>query len=95
MAGITNDNSKTESSTNPKKIDVRSDTVTQPTKEMKEAMFNAELGDDVFGDDPTVKELERMIAEMFGKESALFFPTGTMSNLCALRFFGVELMVFE
>ncbi|MFA0816122.1 MAG: GntG family PLP-dependent aldolase [Anaerofustis sp.] len=62
------------------KIDLRSDTVTKPTKEMRLAMMNAEVGDDVFGDDPTVNELERYAAELMGKEKALFVPSGTMGN---------------
>ncbi|MCF8235383.1 MAG: aminotransferase class I/II-fold pyridoxal phosphate-dependent enzyme [Bacteroidales bacterium] len=66
-------------------IDLRSDTVTKPTREMLEAMFNAEVGDDVFEDDPTVKKLEEKAAEMFGKEAALFCPSGTMTNQIALK----------
>ena len=65
-------------------IDLRSDTVTRPTPAMRAAMHAAELGDDVFGDDPTVNALQQRIAEMLGKEAALFLPTGTQSNLCAL-----------
>jgi threonine aldolase len=65
-------------------IDLRSDTVTRPTPAMREAMARAELGDDVFGDDPTVKVLQAAIAARLGKEAALFVPTGTMSNLCGL-----------
>jgi threonine aldolase len=65
-------------------IDLRSDTVTQPTAAMREAMMNAPLGDDVFGDDPTVNALQKRIAQITGKEAALFMPTGTQSNLCAL-----------
>ena len=65
-------------------IDLRSDTVTQPTPAMRAAMAAAELGDDVFGDDPTVNALQARIAAMLGKEAALFVPTGTQSNLCAL-----------
>ena len=64
-------------------IDLRSDTVTKPTAAMRTAMFDAEVGDDVFGDDPTVHLLENKLSLMFEKESALFFPTGTMSNLAA------------
>jgi len=64
--------------------DFRSDTVTQPTREMKAFMIQAELGDDVFGEDPTVRELQRRIAAMTGKEDALYFPTGSMANLAAL-----------
>jgi threonine aldolase len=67
-----------------KPIDLRSDTVTRPTAAMRAAMHAAELGDDVFGDDPTVNKLQRRIADMLGFEAALFFPTGTQSNLCAL-----------
>jgi threonine aldolase len=61
-------------------IDLRSDTVTQPTPAMKEAMMEAELGDDVFGEDPTVRALEERAAELLGKERALFCPSGTMTN---------------
>lgn len=65
-------------------IDLRSDTVTQPTAAMREAMANAVVGDDVFGDDPTVNELEQLAATMTGKEAALFVSSGTQSNLIAL-----------
>jgi threonine aldolase len=65
-------------------IDLRSDTVTQPTAAMREAMLHAPLGDDVFGDDPTVNALQERIAQITGKEAALFMPSGTQSNLCAL-----------
>ncbi|MED5586450.1 MAG: low-specificity L-threonine aldolase [Verrucomicrobiota bacterium] len=65
-------------------IDLRSDTVTRPTGAMREAMMRAELGDDVFGDDPSVMQLESMAAEMLGKEDALFAPSGTQTNLIAL-----------
>ncbi|MGL4176201.1 MAG: low-specificity L-threonine aldolase [Dermatophilaceae bacterium] len=65
-------------------IDLRSDTVTQPTGEMRAAMMAAPLGDDVFGDDPSVNHLQDKIAAMLGFEAALFFPTGTQSNLCAI-----------
>ncbi len=67
-----------------KPIDLRSDTVTKPTGAMRAAMAAAELGDDVFGDDPTVNALQAGIASMLGKEAALFTPTGTQSNLCGL-----------
>jgi threonine aldolase len=67
-----------------KPIDLRSDTVTQPTAAMWEAMRAAPLGDDVFGDDPSVNALQARIAADLGFEAALFFPTGTQSNLCAL-----------
>lgn len=65
-------------------IDLRSDTVTRPTPAMREAMARAEVGDDVFGDDPTVNRLEARAAELFGAEAGLFFPSGTQSNLAAL-----------
>lgn len=65
-------------------LDFRSDTVTLPTYEMREAMLNAELGDDVYGDDPTVNRFERLAADRLGTEAALFVPTGTQSNLVAL-----------
>lgn len=65
-------------------IDLRSDTVTKPTPEMREAMAEAEVGDDVFGDDPTINHLEELAAGMLGKEAALFVPSGTMGNLIAL-----------
>jgi threonine aldolase len=65
-------------------VDLRSDTVTKPTPEMREAMAEAEVGDDVFGDDPTVNQLEELAAGMLGKEAALFVPSGTMGNLIAL-----------
>ncbi|MEX0960116.1 MAG: low-specificity L-threonine aldolase [Burkholderiales bacterium] len=67
-----------------KVIDFRSDTVTRPTAEMRAAMASAEVGDDVYGEDPTVNRLEALAAELLGKESALFVPTGTQSNLLAL-----------
>jgi len=65
-------------------VDLRSDTVTRPTVAMREAMFAAPLGDDVFGDDPSVNALQDKIAALLGFEAALFMPTGTQSNLCAL-----------
>lgn len=65
-------------------IDLRSDTVTQPTAAMKQAMVEAPLGDDVYEEDPTVKALEQRLATMLNKEAALFFPSGTQSNLAAL-----------
>lgn len=66
-------------------IDLRSDTVTKPTPEMRQAMFTAEVGDDVYGEDPTVNRLEQRAAEIFGKEAALFVPTGTMGNTIAIK----------
>lgn len=65
-------------------IDLRSDTVTRPTTAMRAAMAAAEVGDDVYGDDPTVNRLQAVLAERFGTEAGLFFPSGTQSNLCAL-----------
>lgn len=69
----------------PPPIDLRSDTVTRPTAKMLAAMANAEVGDDVYGEDPTVNELERRAACLFGKEAALFVPTGTMGNTIAAK----------
>lgn len=65
-------------------IDLRSDTVTVPTQAMKDAMYNAEVGDDVYGDDPTVNELEAFAAKLVGKEAALFVPSGTFGNQLAI-----------
>jgi len=65
-------------------IDLRSDTVTKPTPAMRTAMANAEVGDDVYGEDPTVKRLEERVAALLGKETALFVPSGTMANQVAL-----------
>jgi len=67
-----------------KTVDLRSDTVTQPTPAMRQAMAAAPVGDDVFGDDPSVRALQDRIAALTGKEAALFMPSGTQSNLCAL-----------
>lgn len=66
-------------------IDLRSDTVTKPTEEMREAMMRAEVGDDVYLEDPTVNHLQELAAEMLGKEAALFVPSGTMGNQVCLR----------
>ena len=66
-------------------LDLRSDTVTQPTPEMREAIASALVGDDVYGDDPTVNELERQAAERLGKEAALFVSSGTMGNLLGVQ----------
>jgi threonine aldolase len=68
-----------------KVVDLRSDTVTRPTPAMRQAMAAAEVGDDVLGDDPTVKELERRTADLLGMESGLFVPSGTMANQLAIR----------
>lgn len=66
-------------------IDLRSDTITKPTREMLEAMMTAEVGDDVFGDDPTINALQQKAAEMFGMEDAIYCPSGTMTNQIAMR----------
>ena len=68
-----------------KKIDLRSDTVTKPSMEMRAAMSAAEVGDDVYGEDPTVLLLQKKVADLLGKESALFTPTGVMANQLALK----------
>jgi len=69
----------------PQSIDLRSDTVTKPTSAMLSAMLQAQVGDDVFGEDPTVNALQASTAELFGKEAALFCPSGTMSNQIGIR----------
>ena len=66
-------------------IDLRSDTVTRPTPAMREAMASAEVGDDVYGEDPTVNALEAEVAALFGHEAALFTPTGSMANQIAIQ----------
>src|ERR1700736_3395859 len=65
-------------------IDLRSDTVTLPSPAMREAMYRAEVGDDVYGEDPAINRLQEMAAERLGKEAALFVVSGTMGNACAL-----------
>ena len=79
-------------------IDLRSDTVTQPTAPMRQAIANAEVGDDVLSGDPTTKRLEAVVAELLGKDRALFFPTGTMANQAAIWLLtkpGTELLADE
>lgn len=79
-------------------MDFRSDTVTKPTLKMRQAMFEAEVGDDVYGDDPTVNALEKEVAERLGKEAGLFVPSGTFSNQCAIMTHtrrGDEVIVLE
>src|ERR1700676_2482296 len=66
-------------------VDLRSDTVTRPTPEMRRAMAEAEVGDDVYAEDPTVNQLEREAAKLFGKDAAIFVPTGCMGNLIAIK----------
>lgn len=68
-----------------KEIDLRSDTVTKPTKGMMDAIINAEVGDDVYKEDPTVNKLEEKLADLFGMDEALFFPTGSMANQAAIK----------
>ncbi|MCW2759510.1 MAG: threonine aldolase, partial [Nocardioidaceae bacterium] len=65
-------------------IDLRSDTLTRPSAGMRKAMADAEVGDDVYDEDPTVHLLQERVAELFGKEAALFAPTGSMANVLAL-----------
>src|SRR2546426_534498 len=69
----------------PTPIDLRSDTVTRPTPAMRRAMAEAEVGDDVLGDDPTVIRLQERIAVLMGKEAAVFVPSGTMANQASIR----------
>ena len=71
------------------RVDLRSDTVTTPTPEMRTAMAEAEVGDDAYGEDPTVRRLETLAAALLGKEAALYVPSGTMANQLALRMLGV------
>src|SRR5262249_10300037 len=66
-------------------VDLRSDTVTRPTAAMREAMARAEVGDDVYGEDPTVNQLQEKVAELVGTEAALYVPSGSMANQIALR----------
>ena len=66
-------------------VDLRSDTVTRPSPEMRKAIAEAEVGDDVLGDDPTVIRLQQRVAELVNKEAALFVPSGSMANACAIR----------
>ncbi|NCA26162.1 MAG: low specificity L-threonine aldolase, partial [Actinobacteria bacterium] len=68
-----------------KVVDLRSDTVTKPSNEMRKFMVSAEVGDDVYGEDPTVNSLEERVAEIFGQEAALFCPTGSLANQLAIR----------
>ena len=79
-------------------IDLRSDTVTKPSPEMRRAMFEAEVGDDVYAEDPTINRLEKRAAEIFGREAALFVPSGTMGNQIAIKLHthhGQELVCHE
>src|SRR4051794_18319613 len=77
-------------------VDLRSDTVTRPTADMRRAMAEADVGDDVYGEDPTINALEAEVAALFGHEAALFVPSGTMGNQIAVRLLvdrGEELLV--
>ncbi|MBD0327199.1 MAG: low specificity L-threonine aldolase, partial [Pyrinomonadaceae bacterium] len=79
-------------------IDLRSDTVTKPTPTMRRAMAEAEVGDDVYGEDPTVNRLQERAAEIFEKEAALFVPTGSMGNQIAVKLHtrpGTEVVIEE
>src|SRR5215210_3886697 len=79
-------------------IDLRSDTVTRPTPAMRRAMAEAEVGDDVYGEDPTVNRLQERAAEVFEKEAALFVPTGSMGNQIAIKLHtrpGTEVVIEE
>src|SRR5438045_9800293 len=79
-------------------VDLRSDTVTRPNPEMRRAMAEAEVGDDVYGEDPTVNRLQERAAEIFAKEAALFVPTGSMGNQIAVRLHtrpGTEVVIEE
>lgn len=75
-------------------IDLRSDTVSHPTPAMRKAMFEAEVGDDVYGEDPTVNALEIRVAKMFKKEAAIFLSTGTMGNAIAGESFYTHKIIF-
>ena len=75
----------TEERTRVTTVDLRSDTVTKPTPEMRQAMAEAEVGDDVYGEDPTINRLEQRAAEIFGREAAIFVPSGTMGNTVAIK----------
>ncbi len=84
MDALHNDSERATTAGRPRVVDLRSDTVTQPTQGMRAAMLAAPLGDDVFADDPSVNALQDRIAAALGFEAALFMPTGTQSNLCAI-----------
>src|SRR5437867_4216981 len=85
MRTTSNESSPASPSEKPAIVDLRSDTVTRPTPEMRRAMFEAEVGDDCFGEDPTVNHLEQRAAEIFEREAAVFVPTGTMGNQIAIK----------
>jgi threonine aldolase len=88
MSGVSATRAAGEQHATPKAealVDLRSDTVTKPTAEMRRAMAEAEVGDDVYGEDPTVNKLQARAAEIFGREAALFVPSGSMGNLIAIK----------
>src|SRR6059058_461358 len=74
-----------DSEKKPYIVDLRSDTVTKPSPAMRKAMFEAEVGDDVYGEDPTINKLEQRAAEIFAREAAIFVPTGSMGNSIAIK----------
>ena len=76
---------KSEEARRATTVDLRSDTVTKPTPEMRRAMAEAEVGDDVYGEDPTINRLELRAAEILGREAAIFVPSGTMGNQIAIK----------
>src|SRR5437764_7865218 len=80
----TRENTRTQKETQPTMIDLRSDTVTLPTPAMREAMYRAEVGDDVYGEDPSINRLQELAAQRLGKEAALFVASGTMGNASAI-----------
>ena len=85
QAQLSADEQKTAQPKTTPAIDLRSDTVTKPTPEMRRAMAEAEVGDDVYGEDPTINRLEQRAAEIFGKEASIFVPTGSMGNTIAIK----------
>ena len=85
QAQLSADDLKTAQPKTAPAIDLRSDTVTKPTPEMRRAMAEAEVGDDVYGEDPTINRLEQRAAEIFGKEASIFVPTGSMGNSIAIK----------
>lgn len=89
-----NGNVTEESTTKNYTVDMRSDTISSPSKEMRKAMYEAIVGDDVYGEDPTVIELENKSAKLFGMEAALFVPSGTMANLLAGEYSIFQFLLF-
>ena len=85
QAQLSAEEQKTAQAKTTPAIDLRSDTVTKPTPEMRRAMAEAEVGDDVYGEDPTINRLEQRAAEIFGKEASIFVPTGSMGNTIAIK----------